>query len=201
MLEFEKLKTKLASLKKSSSSSSKAKPASAGQAPQPASLSAVASTSSISSSSKNRTFLGINSILYPKETKKPVAAQKKGRRAAVTNESAIAGAKEYLEVEGLKGYGKSGARVSAILSEMNAKTLLQKTQSGNHAQGKEKNRAMANVNEEILNKVEGMIATKKQPEKIFRNNPPRKEAPLNLERDTEELNQGWNPLFNQSKYR
>lgn len=44
---------------------------------------------------------------------------------------------------------------------MNAKSLLQKTQSGNQVQGKEKNRAVANINEEILNKVEGMIATKK----------------------------------------
>lgn len=34
-----------------------------------------------------------------------------------------------MEVEGLRGYGKSGARVSAILSEMNAKSLLQKAQS------------------------------------------------------------------------
>ena len=73
-------------------------------------------------------FLGIDAILYPKETKKPATNQKKGRRAAVVNDSAMGGAKEYLEIEGLRGYGKSGARVSAILSEMNAKSLLQKTQ-------------------------------------------------------------------------
>jgi len=34
---------------------------------------------------------------------------------------------QYLDVEGLKGFGKSGARVSAIMNEMNAKSLLQKT--------------------------------------------------------------------------
>ena len=60
---------------------------------------------------------------------------------------------------------------------------------------------MANVNEDILNKVEGMIATKKQPEKVFNNNPPKKEVPMAVNQDNEELTQGWNPLFNQSKHR
>lgn len=77
-------------------------------------------------STKNRTFLSIDSILYPKETKKPASHNKKGRRAAVVNDSNMGGAKEYMEIEGLRGYGKSGARVSAILSEMNAKNMLEK---------------------------------------------------------------------------
>ena len=44
-------------------------------------------------------------------------------------EKASQAASQYLEIEGLKGYGASGARVSAILNEMQAKTLLQKAQS------------------------------------------------------------------------
>jgi len=34
-----------------------------------------------------------------------------------------------MELAGLKGYGKSGQRVSAILNEMNAKNLLEKAHS------------------------------------------------------------------------
>lgn len=43
-------------------------------------------------------------------------------------------------------------------------------------QSKEKARALANVNENILNKVESMIETKKKPEKQYQNNPPKKDA-------------------------
>ena len=94
-------------------------------------LSSVPSTTSIQSQ-RNRTFLGIDSILYPKETK-PAANQKKTRRGAVVHESSVNAAKDpkkqYLEVEALRGFGKSGARVSSILNEMQAKKLLEKTQS------------------------------------------------------------------------
>lgn len=62
--EFEKLRTKLASQKKVA----KKNPTPSGQAPQPA-LNTVSSTASMQTT-KNRTFLGIDSILYPKETKK-----------------------------------------------------------------------------------------------------------------------------------
>ena len=31
---------------------------------------------------------------------------------------------QFMDIEGLKGFGKSGARVSAIMNEMNAKNLL-----------------------------------------------------------------------------
>ena len=43
------------------------------------------------------------------------------------------------------------------------------------AQSKEKARALANINNDILTKVENMIHTKKKPEKVFKNNPPKKE--------------------------
>ena len=46
----------------------------------------------------------------------------------------------------------------------------------NSAISKEKARAMANVNEGIVSKVESMIETKKKPEKVFNNNPPKKEV-------------------------
>ena len=46
----------------------------------------------------------------------------------------------------------------------------------NSAVSKEKARAMANVNEGIISKVESMIETKKKPEKVFNNNPPKKEV-------------------------
>jgi hypothetical protein len=83
------------------------------------------------STTKNRTFLGVDSILYPKETKKTAAPSKKTRRVALHNDSTTNkdNVSSYLEVKGLSGYGKSGARVSAILNEMSAKTLLQKAQS------------------------------------------------------------------------
>ena len=59
-----------------------------------------------------------------------------------------------------------------------------------------------NVNQDILNKVEGMIATKKKPEKVFNNNPPKKEVPdTNTHQNNEDLIQGWNTHFNQSKHR
>ena len=80
------------------------------------------------SSSKNRTFLGVDAILYPKESKKANIPAKKTRRAAI-NVDTKDPSQQYMEIEGLRGYGKSGARVSAILNEMNAKTLLQKAQS------------------------------------------------------------------------
>jgi len=134
---------------------------------------------------KNRTFLGVDSILYPKETKKAHAPSKKTRRVALLNDPANNKdpSSSYLEVNGLRGYGKSGARVSAILNEMNAKTLLQKAQSNmqkdplaQSLQSKDKSRALANINEDILNKVESMISTKKLPEKVYNNNPPQKEV-------------------------
>ena len=93
-------------------------------------LSSVPSTTSIQSQ-KNRTFLGIDSILYPKEAK-PQANQKKTRRGAVMDSSTNAAKdpkKQYLEVEALRGFGKSGARISSIMNEMQAKKLLEKTQS------------------------------------------------------------------------
>ena len=45
-------------------------------------LNTVASTSSIQTS-KNRTFLGVDSILYPKESVKNVVQPKKARRAGL----------------------------------------------------------------------------------------------------------------------
>ena len=101
-----------------------------GAAPQP-SLSYTASTTSISSQ-RNRTFLNIDSILYPKETKKTEATKK--RRPGLKHESlnvisSDAGMAQYQDVPGLKGYGKSGARVSQILSELNAKHALEKAQT------------------------------------------------------------------------
>jgi len=66
------------------------------------------------------------------------------------------------------------------MNEMNAKNLLLKAQSNMYkdqgqAQSKEKARALANINNDILTKVENMIHTKKKPEKVFKNNPPKKE--------------------------
>ena len=66
------------------------------------------------------------------------------------------------------------------MNEMSAKNLLQKAQSNmqrdqGQALSKEKARALANVNNDILSKVEGMIHTKKVAAKVFRNNPPKKE--------------------------
>ena len=59
--------------------------------------------------------------------------KKTTRRGAVVHESSNNAAKDpkkqYLEVEALRGFGKSGARVSSILNEMQAKKLLEKTQS------------------------------------------------------------------------
>lgn len=72
--------------------------------------------------------MGIDAILYPKQSKKPAAPAKKTRRAAIQMDAKDPST-QYMEVEGLRGYGKSGARVSAILNEMSAKTLLQKAQS------------------------------------------------------------------------
>ena len=91
--------------------------------------------------------------------------------------------KQYLEVEALRGFGKSGARISSIMNEMQAKKLLEKTQSSTvtrdstSAHKGEKKQSAVNVNEDILNKVEGLIQTKKKPEKVYNNNPPKKEAP------------------------
>ena len=62
--------------------------------------------------------------MYPKESKKQAAPAKKTRRAAITQVEVKDPSQQYMEIEGLRGYGKSGARVSAILNEMNAKTLL-----------------------------------------------------------------------------
>ena len=66
---------------------------------------------------------------------------------------------------------------------MNAKSLLEATQSSIQKDNsinvsrQEKAYEAANVNKEILSKVESMIATKKKPEKVFQNHPPRKEVP------------------------
>ena len=38
-------------------------------------------------SQKNRTFLGVDAILYPKDTKKQVAPQKKSRRTGFINDN------------------------------------------------------------------------------------------------------------------
>lgn len=79
-------------------------------------------------SRKNKTFLGVDSILYPKDAVKPAPALKKQRRAGlnlVTQGSAtLDAAGQFRDLDGLKGFGKSGARVSAIMNEMNAKNLL-----------------------------------------------------------------------------
>jgi len=49
-----------------------------------------------------------------------------------------------------------------------------------------KARAFENINKDIINQVESMIETKKKPEKIFNNNPPRKEVPKMVSVDTEQ---------------
>ncbi len=62
---------------------------------------------------------------------------------------------------------------------------------------KEKARAMANINENIHNKVESMIATKKLPEKVYMNHPPKKQAPMNYKIvEDENATKGWNNHFN-----
>lgn len=166
------------------------------------------STSSMTSfSSKNRTFLPIDAIMYPKERKQAAPNQKKSRRAALAADTAPADlSSQYMMLDGLRGFGKSGARVSQIMSEMNAKSLLKQAQTGGSTKDinssfRAKNKALASVNEEIVNKVEAMIATKKQPEKVFNNNPPKREVPVETNIDKEQLTQGWNGLFNQSQHR
>ena len=89
---------------------------------------------------------------------------------------------------------------------MNAKHLLQKAQSNMakdnaQAQSKEKARALANINEDILNKVESMIETKKKPEKVLNNNPPKKEIAQTGNFDNAERKAGWDPHFNPSTHR
>ena len=91
LLEFEKLKTKLASQRKSAP---KPKPINAGQAPPPT-LSSVPSTASISSQ-KNRTFLGVDAILYPKEQQKSAGTHKKNRRQGIVQKEQAGN--DYLDV-------------------------------------------------------------------------------------------------------
>lgn len=111
-------------------------------------------------------------------------------------------ASQYAQAQGLRGYGKSGARVSQILSELNAKSLLEKAQNSqqnstiNSSLSKEKARAMANINEGIIKQVESMIETKKKPEKVFNNNPPKKEVPQKSGAvDNEAVEKAWNTHF------
>ena len=76
------------------------------------------------------------------------------------------------------------------------------TVSGQQAQAKSKSRALANVNAEILNKVEGMIATKKQPEKVFNNNPPKREVVQNQPAENNQAKvQNWNSHFTKESLR
>ena len=146
----------------------------------------------------------MDSILYPKDSKKSDQPNKK-RRAGVGKQDVGVGQKDELQVPGLKGYGKSGARVSQILSELNAKNLLEKAQTNireekNSKISAEKARAMANINESIVSKVESMIETKKKPEKVFNNNPPKKEVVQRSNQDDNlQRTQGWNTHFN-AKY-
>ena len=86
--EFEKLKTKVASQKKSMKQSVKSS-----AAPPATTLTSVPSTASMSSQ-KNRTFLNIDSILYPKESKKEPATQKKSRRQGLKSDPMAAGQKD-----------------------------------------------------------------------------------------------------------
>ena len=59
---------------------------------------------------------------------------------------------------------------------------------------------MANINESIVSKVESMIETKKKPEKVFNNNPPKKEVVQRSNQDDNlQRTQGWNTHFN-AKY-
>jgi len=69
----------------------------------------VASSTSLTSQ-RNRTFLNIDSILYPKEPKKEVVTNK-GRRKGGRQDNLNLNqdpSQNYMEIKGLKGYGKSG---------------------------------------------------------------------------------------------
>lgn len=66
------------------------------------------------------------------------------------------------------------------MNEVRSKQMLKKQSiilGGQQVQTQEQARANANVNEQIQQKVDEMIETKRQPEKRFNNNPPRKEVP------------------------
>lgn len=45
---------------------------------------------------------------------------KKGRRGALNTDIVMGGAGKWADAEGLRGYGKSGARVAALLNEKSA---------------------------------------------------------------------------------
>ena len=69
--------------------------------------------------SSNRTFLGVDAILYPKENKNQVfPAHKKVPRKTKFAKNLEVKTDPRLNLDGLKGYGKSAARVSTIMNDM-----------------------------------------------------------------------------------
>ena len=55
---------------------------------------------------------------------------------------------------------------------------------------------MANINENIISKVESMIETKKKPEKVYSNNPPKKEVLRKEDQEAVNRSSEWNNHFN-----
>jgi len=65
---------------------------------------------------KNRTYLPVDAILYPKNTVKPAENERKGGRRRGLNNDAIVG------LSGLKGYAAAGRQVFMVMNQMNQKS-------------------------------------------------------------------------------
>jgi hypothetical protein len=99
LLEFEKLKVKLAGMKRN-----KSKP------PHSARSGTAAPPIVPSQSFEKKTFLPVDAILYPKESSQKLKQKLNARvKAGQTVKT--------MEAAGLKGFGKAGSRVSMLMNE------------------------------------------------------------------------------------
>ena len=64
----------------------------------------------------NKTFLGVDAILYPKDGKIGQAPAKKTQQRGKKSKLQELKIDPRLNLDGLKGYGKSAARVSTIMN-------------------------------------------------------------------------------------
>lgn len=76
---------------------------------------------SVANGAPNKTFLGVDAILYPKDSKVQLNVKKprKTKFHSSSNYQDLAKVDSRLmNLDGLKGYGKAASRVSTIMNEM-----------------------------------------------------------------------------------
>lgn len=116
---------------------------------------------------KNRTYLPVDAILYPKNTIRTAETERKGGRRKGLNNDAMVG------LSGLKGYAAAGRQVFMVMNQKSA----DKDPRDLHLhfetdQSMEVQRGMNPAEIEIQQKIDKMINTKKGLVKKFNNNPP-----------------------------